>query len=237
MKFKLLSIFVICLFLFCCGAQKLSDQQVTEAIKAKFHLTEGDKIEILGIAEEAKNTSIVKLKLNGVDLTAKMMKYDTGWQIEEFKNELGLWISADVIAKMFDHSVKQKMAMLDISTISAVIVDWMTDNGRVPDMNGEYDENSKFYNYMTPFYIKILPIKDPWGNNFLIYCKEATNGKYGITGASNLDFIVVSLGKDGISESGQDFVSVSGSGLTSIRDYDIDLVMWNGSWIRSPKID
>ena len=82
-----------------------------------------------------------------------------------------------------------------------------------------------------------LPIKDQWGNNFIVYSQAAANGKYGVTGATNQDFIVVSLGADGISEADQDFVTTPGSGLYPKGEYNADLVMWNGNWIRAPKTD
>jgi len=54
------------------------------------------------------------------------------------------------------------------------------------------------------------------------------------------DFIVVSLGRDGIMEDWEFDENEPDSGLfvlTGMGDFDKDIVMWNGSWIRATRSD
>lgn len=133
---------------------------------------------------------------------------------------------------------KQKSSMKDIATIAIALADYVTDNGIPPKQNGVYDSNSEFNKALSPFYVKVLPVKDQWGNNFRVYCGRACNGKYGISGAAGDDFVVVSYGRDGKKDSWKFSSSNPGTGLfvvKSIGDFDKDLVMWNGNWIRAPR--
>ncbi|MFH2040913.1 MAG: type II secretion system protein [Acidobacteriota bacterium] len=132
---------------------------------------------------------------------------------------------------------KQKGTMKDVSTISSVMVDYMTDNGVVYNQNGTYTAGSAFYTTMSPFYITVLPVNDQWGNAFSIWGQTACDGQYGVTGSSNQDFVVASFGRDNTQETG-DFVTTPGTGMfttSSMASFDYDLVMWNGSWIRGPQ--
>jgi len=133
---------------------------------------------------------------------------------------------------------KQKSSMKDIAVISTSLADYVTDNGTIPKQDGVYDSNSEFYKALCPFYLKVLPVKDKWGNNFRVYCGRACNGKYGISGAVGDDFVVVSYGRDGKKDSWKFSPSNPGAGLFVVKnmeDFDKDLVMWNGSWIRAPR--
>ena len=54
------------------------------------------------------------------------------------------------------------------------------------------------------------------------------------------DFIVVSLGRDGIMEDWEFDENAPESGLfvlTGMDDFNKDIVMWNGSWIRATRDD
>ena len=133
---------------------------------------------------------------------------------------------------------KQKGTMKDVSTISGVMVDYMTDNGVAYDQNGVYTSGSAFYTTMAPFYIAVLPTRDQWGNDFVVYGQTNSNSKYGVADATTLDFVVASHGRDGSGEEGSDFVTTAGSGLftvTSMDSFNNDLAMWNGNWIRGPQ--
>ncbi len=130
---------------------------------------------------------------------------------------------------------KQIESKKDITVIATSIADYVTDNGIPPKQDGIYDENSEFYQGLSPFYVFVLPIKDSWGNQFRVYCGEACNGKYGISNSASDDFVAVSYGRDGKKEDWKFDASHPGAGLfvtKSVEDSDKDLVMWNGSWIR-----
>ena len=133
---------------------------------------------------------------------------------------------------------KQKATMKDIRTISSIMVDYMTDNGTAYNQNGTYTTGSAFYTPMAPFYITVLPLNDQWGGSFYVYGQSNCNSKYGISNATNLDFVVASYGRDGTGEASSDFVTTPGSGLytvSSMASFNYDLAMWNGNWIRGPQ--
>jgi prepilin-type N-terminal cleavage/methylation domain-containing protein len=133
---------------------------------------------------------------------------------------------------------KQRGTQKDVSTIATVMTDYMTDNGVAFNQNGTYTAGSAFYTTMAPFYISVLPVNDQWGTAFRVYGQSNANSKYGVTNASNQDYVVAALGRDGASEEGNDYVTTPGSGLFSISgmtSFDNDLAMWNGQWIRGPQ--
>jgi len=133
---------------------------------------------------------------------------------------------------------KQKSTMKDIATISTSIADYVTDHGIAPTQDGTYDATTAFYDDISPFYVKVLPITDQWGTNFYIYCGLAADGNYGVTGAGTDDFVVVSLTRDKSAETFSFNEDDPEAGLfivDSMADFNNDLVMWNGSWIRAPK--
>jgi len=236
---KLIILVGICLIFLNCGP-KFNDAAATAVIQEAFELTEGDSLEILGISMESKEVAIVKFKLNEVQISSKMRKYDKGWQLDEVQNDLGMWVPAENITKLYSQPEKQKIAIIDISVISTGLADYVTDSDMMtPKQDGIYDENSEFYLALSPFYVIELPVKDPWGNNYRVYCGTAGNGKFGITNCANDDFIVVSYGRDGEKESWEFDPSSPEEGLFILKnanDFDKDLVQWNGSWIRAPRV-
>ncbi len=134
---------------------------------------------------------------------------------------------------------KQKSTMKDCVVISTAIADYVTDNGVAPTQTaGTYAGGDTFYLSLSPFYLKVMPITDQWGNGYYIYCGTAVNGKYAIADALGDDFLVSSWGRDKSLES---FTFVPGSpeaGMFVVSQgvhFNNDLVMWNGSWIRAPR--
>ena len=237
MRTKILALGFIFLFLYGC-AQKFDEIQAKAIIEKPFELTGKDSVEILGISMEEKDIAIVKFNLNEVQISSKMRKYDTGWQLDEIQNELGMWIPAENLTKFFNQPEKQKIAMIDITVISTALMDFVTDTGTTPKQEGIYSEDSDFYDALSPFYLKEVPIKDPWGNNYRVYCSSAGNGIYGISGCVSDDFIVVSYGRDGEKETWEFDATSPEAGIFIVRDsddFDKDIVMWNGSWIRAPR--
>ena len=151
-------------------------------------------------------------------------------------------VAALVIPNLVTASEKAKhrTTMVDIANISQALSNYTMDYGTVPTQDGEYDASSDFYDALSPSYVIDLPIYDRWGNNILVYCGTACDGKYGITDSSMDDFLVVSLGRDGIMEDWVYDENAPESGLfvlTGMADFDKDIVMWNGSWIRATRDD
>jgi len=133
---------------------------------------------------------------------------------------------------------KQKSTMKDVVVISTAIADFITDNGIAPAQDGTYVGGDTFYLSLSPFYLKVLPLNDQWGNNYRIYCDTAVDGNYGISGALGDDFLVTSYGRDKLLE-GFTFAAASPDAgmyvVSTGAHFNNDLVMWNGSWIRAPR--
>jgi len=132
---------------------------------------------------------------------------------------------------------KQKSTMKDISTISTAVADFVTDNGIAPTQNGTYTAGAGFYTSISPFYVKVLPINDQWGTGFNVWCGSSAT-QYGVTSPGTDDFLVASFCRDKTQESFSFQASNPEAGLFVVRamtDFNNDLVMWNGSWIRAPR--
>jgi len=234
MRYRNFVLLLAVLFLIACSS-KLSTDTASSVIESAFKLSDNDELKILGTTEETKGTVIVKFQLNDKTMSVKLRKYDQGWQLEEIQNELGSWIPATTIINALDEASKVKTARAEIGIISSAIADYVTDKATPPSASGSYDETSQLYKSLCPFYVKKLPIKDPWGNNYLVYCGTAVDGQYGISGGASDDFLVVSHGKGGERETWTYNPSAPDSGLYTDKDDTKDLVNLNGSFIRGPR--
>ena len=143
---------------------------------------------------------------------------------------------------------KQKGTMKDVSTIATALTDYMTDHGVAPEgQSGPYTSGDAFYVKLSPFYIKILPVTDQWGNSYEVYTGTAVSGKWGISYASSGEdpgqvggdeFAVGSNGRNGIAgDVNYDPSNPNDSlyAVSSMADFDKELVIWNGSWIICPQ--
>ena len=133
---------------------------------------------------------------------------------------------------------KLKSTMKDTTVISGALSDYIMDNGTTPPQSGVYNASSALYLALSPFYIKVLPLHDQWGYKFRIWCASAANGVYGIAGAGSEDYTIASFGRDGSQEGAFTFNSnLPQEGffyLKQFSDFNKDLVIWNGAWIRRP---
>ena len=133
---------------------------------------------------------------------------------------------------------RMKSTMKNTSAISRALSDYILDNGQAPSQNGTYDSNSSLYLALSPFYIKVLPIHDQWGNGFRIWCRDAADGVYGISEPESEDFLIASFGQDRTQEGDFAFNKLLPEEgfyfLRQMSDFNKDLVMWNGAWIRRP---
>jgi len=139
---------------------------------------------------------------------------------------------------------KQKSTMNDIVKIGTACADYATDHGEAPD-NGNQDgviaSGTAFTTAIAPFYIKTCPINDSWGNAFMVHSGTASASFGGITAAmvGGDDFVIMSRGRKGADESFTYVPATPEAGLFTVSamdDFDKDLVNWNGSWIRAPRI-
>lgn len=82
-------------------------------------------------------------------------------------------------------------------------------------------------------------MKDQWGRPLRVWTRSSCAGQFGIdaAGIGEDDYVIQSLGLDGLDEgfaydssSPQDFYSVD-----KISDFNNDLIIWTGNWIRAPR--
>lgn len=115
---------------------------------------------------------------------------------------------------------KQKATMGDMKTIGMAIKMYIADNGKAPEGKTLLEIKDK----LEPFYIKILPLKDGWGNDF--------HYRHG-TGDKQKEFAIASGGRGGVFDGWeQNGVYV----VTSMDDFGSDIVFSNGAFTFGPKV-
>jgi type II secretion system protein G len=139
---------------------------------------------------------------------------------------------------------KQKATMKDITTIGTAITDHVTDQGQAPPgQGGEIVNQSQFYTALCPFYVKVLPTRDKWSVPYLAYTGTQANSGGGwqcvptAGGAGIDDFIIGSRGRNGVQEGSyqQSDPEAGFFTVSTMADFNNDLVMWNGNWVLAPK--
>lgn len=115
---------------------------------------------------------------------------------------------------------KQKATMGDMKTIAMAIESYITDHYEAPPGESLAEIRTK----LEPFYIRTLPLKDAWGNDFHYF--------HG-TGDKKDDYAVGSGGKDGVFNGRQQagFYIV-----TSINGFNNDIILSNGAFTYGPKV-
>ena len=129
-----------------------------------------------------------------------------------------------------------------MKSISDACMMYISQHGEAPALdiqNGILETGSDFVKALVPSLMAVLPIKDRWKNPYHVYTGKSCVGVAGLDEKliGDLDFVIVSYGRDGIPE---DFVynpDDSESGhyeVQDMEDYNMDLIMWNVNWIRQP---
>ena len=157
--------------------------------------------------------------------------------IEEYEKQMGLELKDTSEAT---DKAKQLQSMREVTFINHAMTDYMTDIGVPPVQSGTYTRESEFNKALSPFYIRDLPVSDAWEGNYRVYSGKACNGVYqGIEDCTEKDILILSYGRDGKKENWKYDPKKPEAGLYELKsgsDYDKDLVIWNGTWIRAPKI-
>jgi prepilin-type N-terminal cleavage/methylation domain-containing protein len=139
---------------------------------------------------------------------------------------------------------KQKGTMKDINTIATGAADFITDQGSWAHASvthaGQLAASDPFIVALSPFYVKVIPVNDQWGEPFTVYLGDAIGGYRGInaTDVGTDDFLVESWGRDNAAEGWTYVQSDATAGMyivDSMDDFNNDLVQWSGSWIRAPR--
>jgi general secretion pathway protein G len=115
---------------------------------------------------------------------------------------------------------KQKATMYDLKSISMAIESYITDHYEAPQGKTLAEIQDK----LQPFYIKVLPLKDGWGNDFLY-----THG----TGNKKDEYAVASPGRDGVFDGWQQTGSYI---VTQMGQFGYDIIISNGTFTYGPKV-
>ena len=70
---------------------------------------------------------------------------------------------------------KQKSAMKEIMTTATACADYMTDHGDFTALaqDGPLAAGNAFMLAISSFYVKVLPVNDPWNNPYNVYLGSA----------------------------------------------------------------
>jgi prepilin-type N-terminal cleavage/methylation domain-containing protein len=140
---------------------------------------------------------------------------------------------------------KQKSTMKDILTMATGSADFITDQGSwvnatptVPSP-GPLSVGCAYVDALTPFYVKIIPINDQWGQPYEVYLgvAAATRGLVA-NDVGGDDFLIQSLGRSSAPDGWTYDPADPTDGMYTISEmvhFTYDLVNWSGSWIRAPR--
>jgi len=138
---------------------------------------------------------------------------------------------------------KQKSAMKEIMTVSTAAVDYMTDHGdfSLCAQTGPLVSANTFLTAIATFYIKIVPVNDPWNSPYQAFTGTAVNTLISGAGAQTDDFAMQSFGRGGSGGGGVTVAAYTTTtpeggryNVSKMADFNNDLVAWNGSWIVGP---
>ncbi len=138
---------------------------------------------------------------------------------------------------------KQKGTMKDINTIATGAADFITDQGAWDNQGiasaGALTAGHDFITALSPFYVKIIPVNDQWGQPFNVYLGLACAIRsIDVLDCGDDDFIIESWGRDNVADAWvyNDADPTDGMYIVdSMDDFRNDLVSWGGSWIRAPR--
>lgn len=150
-------------------------------------------------------------------------------------------ITPNVIQKI--QNGKQIGTMADINTIAKACLEYVAENDEAPAAGkqaGPLTPGNDFIKAITEKYLTICPVKDHWGNPYSIYSGSAVAQLGGFTAETvgKGDFIIISYGRYGADE-GFTFNPDNPEGgffkVSTMADFQKDLINWNGTWIRAPR--
>lgn len=197
----------------------------------KFDVKKAVGHEAINKLSQAISHEIIELRLY-LDTKEKREKL-----IAEYEELVGIEVT---VGSESSDQAKQLNSMRDVTFINQAMTDYLTDSCVPPKQSGTYTRGGEFDKTLSPFYIKTLPISDKWESNYRVYGGKACTGVYdGIEDCSDKDIVIVSYGRDGKKENWTYNPKKPEAGLYELKsdkDYDKDLVIWNGKWIRAPQV-
>ena len=140
---------------------------------------------------------------------------------------------------------KQKSAMKEIMTVNTAAVDYITDHGDWTGITqaGPLTQNNGFIQAVATFYVKIIPVNDPWNFPYQAYVGAGVSTLIpNATAVGVDDFAMASFGRNKVTGplySGSTYTTTDPEAgkytVGKMSDFDNDLVCWNGSWVCGPK--
>lgn len=141
---------------------------------------------------------------------------------------------------------KQKGTVKDVNSIAAALMDYITDKGYAPtSANGAISANDQTVQALQGFYLKVMPIRDQWGNPFYIYGGGNCTGNdwdiplpSGQTDWGDDEFMVGSNGRNGTSGDhtwNTTDLSLNLYEVGSMQDFNKEIVNWNGNLVIGPR--
>lgn len=131
----------------------------------------------------------------------------------------------------------QVSTMADMTMWGRALASYIEDEGTAPtNPRGELSYKKPIIMEAAP-YLDAIRIVDWWGHRFWIWT-GAGNREYGIITKSPKDFMIVSMGKEGLREGwgyDPDNPDAGFFEVKSLEDFENDLIMWNNTFIRCPK--
>jgi len=142
---------------------------------------------------------------------------------------------------------KQKSSMKEIMSVSTAMADYITDHGdwSLVTQDGDLAAGSAFMTAVATFYMKVIPLNDPWNSPYKVYCGQtAVTGAISGANAADIgsdDFAMLSWGRNkaaGPKQASDYSTATPEAGFYNVSkmgDFDNDLVAWNGNWIVGPR--
>lgn len=106
---------------------------------------------------------------------------------------------------------KQRATMADMRTVGRAVEAYDVDNGFLPDDSGGVQ---MLQSVLIPYQINVVPVNDHWSNPYS-YTRDA------------VQYTLESFGKDGV-----DGGNIS---RATRHDFDLDIVLNNGTFVASPE--
>ncbi len=142
---------------------------------------------------------------------------------------------------------KQKSSMKEIMSMSTASADYITDHGdwSLIAQDGALTQGGAFQTAVATFYMKIVPLNDPWNTTYFVYCGQtAVQGVMSGAPAGDIgsdDFTIQSYGRNkqpGPIQASAYSTATPEAGfynVSKMADFDNDLVCWNGNWVVGPR--
>jgi len=139
--------------------------------------------------------------------------------------------------KMAVEKAAARSTMADMNLWADAIEDYTTEHSASPsNPNGSISYKKTLVREVLP-YIRILRIKDWWGNPYWIWTEGAL-AQYGLSLEGKGDYLIVSLGSDGIRENWNFSSSDPEAGFFPVEtflDFEKDIVLYNQTFVRIPE--